>query len=135
MTTHTDRWGRSIDHATSEAGEVFTIPGAGTVTHPAGTTWAEARAGIEAMAPPAAEVDPVPTSIPAWKGKVVLQQQGLLAAAQTAIAGAGPVAQIAWAEATDWSRSGALLASMAAALDLSPPQVDALFRAADSVTV
>jgi hypothetical protein len=135
MPTHTDRYGRRIGQTTSEEGQAFDIPGVGGMILPHSTSWAEARERIEAMAPPGASEDPVPASIPAWKGKVVLHQQGLLTAAQAAIAAAGPVAQIAWAEAGEWSRSGTLLEAMAAALKLTEAQVDDLFRTAAGVTV
>lgn len=135
MTTHTDRYGREVEHSTTPDGERFDVAGLGTVTLPAGTTWSEARERIEAMAPPQAEVPPVPDSIPAWKGKVVLHQQGLLATVEAAIAGADPVSKIAWGQASDWSRQGSLLAGMAAMLGLTEAQVDDLFRAADAITV
>ena len=137
MTVYSDRYGRAVEHETAEAGEIFRVAGVAELVLPPGATWADARGRIEALAPAEAELeaDPVPASVPAWKAKIALSRVGLLAAAEAAIAAAGPEARIAFAEAPEWSRSGALLAYVAAELGLEASAVDDLFRAADGIAV
>lgn len=132
---HIDRFGRAVTQTSAEDGETFVIPGVGTMVLPAGATWDQARPRVEALAPPQPDVLPVPDSVKAWKAKVALLAAGLLTQAEAAVAQAGPVAQIAWAQADEWARDGILLEGVAKALGLTDAQVDELFRAADAVTV
>lgn len=83
--------------------------------------------------PPVPAEAPVPQVVPAWKGKAVLSQMGLLPAAEAAAAAASGVLAIAWANAAEWGRDSEMLAGMAGVLNLSPAQVDEMFRAAGAM--
>ncbi len=76
---------------------------------------------------------PVPTVIPAWKGKAALREAGLLTAVEIAVASAGDRVQDAWAGAAEWSRESAFLFDLAGTLGLTTQQVDDMFRAADAM--
>lgn len=72
----------------------------------------------------------VPDVIPAWKGKVVLDEMGLLAQVEAIVAQAGGATAIAWNNAAEWVRQSTMLAALATALGLTDAQVDDMFRAA-----
>lgn len=76
---------------------------------------------------------PVPTVIPAWKGKAALREAGLLNAVEAAVAAAGGRVHDAWIGASEWSRSSDFLLSLATSLGLTTQQVDEMFRAADTI--
>ena len=76
---------------------------------------------------------PVPTSVPAWKGKAALREAGLLDAVEAAVAAAGGRVQDAWTGAPEWSRDSDFLLSLPGGLSLSQQQVDDMFRAADAI--
>ena len=84
------------------------------------------------VAKPSASQPPVPTVIPAWKGKAALREAGLLGAAEAAVAAAGGRVQDAWVGASEWDRNSEFLMSLAEGLGLNVEQVDALFRSADT---
>lgn len=87
-----------------------------------------------ALPPPPFTVDPpVPTSIPAWKGKAALREAGLLDAVEAAVTTAGGRVQDAWSGASEWSRDSDFLSSLASGLGLTKTQIDAMFRSADSI--
>ncbi|HHW34412.1 MAG TPA: hypothetical protein GXX24_09795 [Paracoccus solventivorans] len=65
-----------------------------------------------------------------FQAKAALHLAGLLPSVEAAIAQADPVTRIAWAEAVEYRRNSPTILALAAALDLSDEQVDALFRAA-----
>ena len=77
----------------------------------------------------------VPQSISIAQAKAALYNAGLLDAANAAVAAAGGLAAIAWGPGgvTQINRSDTLVANIAAALGLTPAQVDALFVAAAEV--
>jgi hypothetical protein len=76
---------------------------------------------------------PVPTSIPAWKGKAALREAGLLDAVEAAVAAIGGRVEDAWAGASEWSRDSEFLASLAEDLGLTEQQINSLFRAAGAM--
>ena len=76
---------------------------------------------------------PVPTSVPAWKGKAALGEAGLLDTVEAAVAAAGGRVQDAWVGASEWSRDSDFLLSLAGGLSLSQQQVDDMFCAVDAI--
>lgn len=84
--------------------------------------------------------EPVPASIPAFQGRIVLKAQGLYAGAVAAIAAIPDAMTQAAAEegfhgAGHWSRDSAAMAAIAAALDLTKEETNGLFRAAAALNV
>jgi hypothetical protein len=76
---------------------------------------------------------PVPSVIPAWKGKAALREAGLLDAVEAAVAAAGGRVQDAWTGAPEWERGSEFLADLARALRLDGAQVDRMFHDADAI--
>lgn len=81
----------------------------------------------------------VPREIPNWRAKVILAQMGLLATVEAAIAALPEpdrtVASLAWGGDAKLARRGKTVLGLAAALGLTPDQVDALFIAAEALEV
>lgn len=77
----------------------------------------------------------VPATIPAWKGKAVLREAGLLNEVEAAVAAAGGLVQDAWEGAFSWDRSSRLVTELSKQLGLSSPQIDQMFRDADIISV
>ena len=75
----------------------------------------------------------VPFSVTPFQAKAALFAAGLLPAVEAAIAAAPKVAQLAWSDATEFTRDSPTIATMAAALGLTDAQVDALFIAAKAI--
>jgi len=69
-----------------------------------------------------------------FQAKAALLQAGLLSQVETLMAGADPIAQLAWAEAVEFRRNSPTIAALAAGAGLSETQVDDLFRAAMTIT-
>lgn len=69
-----------------------------------------------------------------FQARAALHQAGLLSAAEAAVAEAGAMAQIAWADAAEWRRDSPTIAAIATALQLTDQQVDDLFDAAAQIT-
>ena len=88
--------------------------------------------GWDVATAPASQ-SPVPTSVPAWKGKAALRDAGLLDAVEAAVAAAGGRVQDAWTGAPEWNRESEFLFTLAEGLGLPSGQVDALFRSADAI--
>lgn len=86
---------------------------------------------------PVADPEPapvVPDAVPRHKAKIALRRAGLLDDADAAIAALDdPDAAIAWADAPEFHRNNPLIAAVAADLDLTDDQVDALFIAAKAL--
>lgn len=85
------------------------------------------------IAPPA--IDPLiaeraAMTVSRFQAMAALMDADLLSSVNTALAGAGPLAQLAWAEATEFHRNSPTIAGLAAGLGLSDVQIDDLFRAA-----
>ena len=59
---------------------------------------------------------PVPSVIPAWKGKQALREAGLLGKVEAAVQAAGGRVRDAWDGAAEWDRGSESLADLAAAL-------------------
>ncbi len=76
------------------------------------------------------ELGPVPESISPRQARLALLAAGLLDAAEAAVNQAGPVAKIYWEYAVEWRRDEPVLIQLAAALGLTPEQLDDLFRQA-----
>ena len=75
----------------------------------------------------------VPRSVSPLQARRALLAAGLLSQVQTAVAGADQETQLAWEFATSVDRDSAVVASLAAALGLSPAQLDALFTSAAAI--
>lgn len=65
-----------------------------------------------------------------FQAKAALIQAGLMAQAETAVASADPVIQLAWAEANVFERNSPAIAALGAAIGLTETELDDLFRAA-----
>ena len=77
-----------------------------------------------------------PPSVLMWQAKAALQQAGLLAQADGAIAAAGnPALTAFWSYAPSIDRTSPTLASLAKTIGLSDPQIDALFIAAGNIAL
>jgi len=74
-------------------------------------------------------------SISPVQAKIVLHRHGLLVAVETAIANAPIETQLAWTDATSFSRNSTVLNDMATALGLSPAQLDAMFTEAAAIVI
>lgn len=78
----------------------------------------------------------IPRTIRAWQGREILRRMGLLATVESLIAQLADTAVTeAWEARENLARRGRTVLSMAAALGLSEPQLDALFIAADALEV
>lgn len=75
----------------------------------------------------------VPYSVTPFQAKAAIYNAGLLPAVQAAIAAASPIAQLAWSDATEFTRDSPTIAALSAQLGLSSAQVDALFVAAAAI--
>lgn len=69
------------------------------------------------------------------QGKIELDNQGLLDAAETAVAGADKITKLAWSNATIWYRTSPMIETLGAGLGLSPDDLDNLFVQAAQITV
>lgn len=78
---------------------------------------------------------PSDATINRHQAKIVLLNHGLLDQVNSIMANADPVSQIAWTEAPSFSRNSPTLLAMAAALNLTESEVDALFAEALAVNV
>ena len=78
---------------------------------------------------------PVPPSVSRFQALAALMDAGLLADVDMALADAGPLAQLAWAEASEFRRRSPMILAMADGLGLTDDDVDALFRAAAQIEV
>ena len=82
----------------------------------------------------AASKEPVPASVYAWQGRVVLAQVGKLDAANATVAAMGnPALNIAWGYATEWSRTSQAVIAIGTAIKLDAEAMDALFISAGKV--
>ena len=68
-----------------------------------------------------------------FQAKAALMQADLLDATQAAIADADALTKLAWADAQEFRRNSPMIATLAAALDLTDEQVDDLFRSAAEI--
>ena len=91
---------------------------------------AECRA---AVVPYVAPPEPVPSAVTPFQAKAALLQAGLLDAAKAGVAAAGPLAQLAWAEALEFKRNSPTMLGLARTLGLTNAQIDDLFRAASRI--
>ncbi len=96
------------------------------------------------LIPPSSPAPPVsgarvPQSIANWRAKAALELAGLTIAVETAMQAldepARTVALSAWSNGADLARRGATVLALAAALELTEEQVDALFVTGASLTV
>lgn len=82
----------------------------------------------EALRPQPAPV--IPSIVSMRQARLALLQSGLLSTVNAAIAAGGPADQITWEYATEVRREDALVSNMAAALNLTPQDLDNLFALA-----
>lgn len=75
----------------------------------------------------------IPFSVTPFQAKAALLVAGLLPAVEAAIAAAAPIAQLAWSDATAFTRDSPTIAALSAQLGLTSAQVDDLFIAAASI--
>jgi len=91
-----------------------------------GWTWDGAN-----FAPPVPAPPPVPVEAQLWQARAVLDQMGLLATVNAAVAASeNPALRAVWEYGNVITRDSPGLADLAAALGLTDEQVDNLFRAA-----
>lgn len=83
---------------------------------------------------PEPQPDAAPAVVSRFQARAALMDAGLLADVELALADAGPLAQLAWAEATEWRRDSPTIATIAEALDLTEGELNDLFRAASQIT-
>ena len=91
---------------------------------------ANGRPVLGAPAPPAPYI---PYTVTPFQAKAALLQAGLLDTVKAAIAAASPIAQLAWSDATEFTRDSPTIAALSAQLGLTSAQVDALFVAASQI--
>lgn len=77
---------------------------------------------------------PVPFEVSMMQAQLALAAAGKLAAVEAAVAAASATVQIYWRTAPTLHRDHPLVASLAAAVGLTSPEVDALFVAASAIT-
>jgi hypothetical protein len=78
-------------------------------------------------------LNPAPQVVSRMQAMVALGDAGLLGQVQAWVNGQDAATQLIWSNASSFSRSSALLAKAAAALNLTSAQVDQLFVAAAAV--
>lgn len=76
---------------------------------------------------------PVPQSVSRFQARASLLGAGLLESVELAIAGADPVAQLAWADALEFRRYSPTVLAISAGLGLTDEQLDELFRTAVTI--
>jgi hypothetical protein len=86
--------------------------------------------GTAVTVDPAKVAPPQPITVSRLRFKLELADRGLLAQVEAAVAAAGTLPGIYWAEATEFVSDHALVLSIGAALELSPAEIRALFEAA-----
>ncbi len=86
--------------------------------------WLEAGGTPDETPPPT----PVPVVVSRLRFKLALLNAGKLADVETAVANAGGVAPLYWAESTTFESSHPLVAEIGAAIGLSAEQIAAIFE-------
>lgn len=89
--------------------------------------------GRPVLQDPPAPVATVPYTVTPFQAKAAIYAAGLLPAVEAAIAAAPKVAQLAWSDATEFTRDSPTIAALSAQLGLTSAQVDALFIAAAAI--
>jgi len=123
-----------------EIGQIEDEPGRLVIVEPGDARWSEflvAMAGAAYAPPP--PPDPIiaeraAMTVSRFQALAALLNAGLLSQVNVALADAGPLAQLAWAEATEFRRNSPTIAGLAAGLGLTDTEVDDLFRAAALIT-
>ena len=90
-------------------------------------------AEYEAIRAAQAAVTVVPFTVTPFQAKAALLGAGLLDAVKAAVLAAPPIVQLAWSDATAFTRDSPTIAALSAQLGLSSAQVDALFVAAAAI--
>ena len=97
--------------------------------------WDEPEAmGPAPSEPPEPDPPATPQVVSRFQARAALMDAGLLADVELAVGRAGPLIQLAWAEAVEWRRDSPTITAIGAALGLSPEALDDLFRAAAQIT-
>jgi hypothetical protein len=102
---------------------------------PGSMEWSDYLAWVAAGNTPDPYLAPVvvPFNVTPFQAKAALLAAGLLPAVEAAIAAASPIAQLAWTDATGFTRDSPTIAALSAQLGLTSAQVDDLFIAAASI--
>lgn len=74
------------------------------------------------------------TSCTPFQGRMALVDANLLTQVETAINAADQKTKTAWEYALEWKRNSPMIATLAAALNLSDVELDDLFKAAQQIT-
>lgn len=90
--------------------------------------------GMQPVLADAPIVKHVPQSVSRAQAKIALNRAGLLDQVNAIVAAADIETQLAWNEALTFERSSPTVAKLAAALNLSSDQLDALFITAAGIT-
>lgn len=78
---------------------------------------------------------PAPLVVSRFQARVALLQAGLLEAVEAAVAAsADPLVRLAWSDAVEFRSDSPTIAAIAAGLELTAAQIDALFAAAAQIT-
>lgn len=75
----------------------------------------------------------VPQSISRFQGRTALKRAGLFQSVEAAIYQADEFTQDAWADAIEWRRGSAMIATLGGALGLTGEEIDELFINAASI--
>jgi hypothetical protein len=97
--------------------------------------WTYVDRVFRAPTAPEPAAPPVPSSISPAQARIALHNADLLDQVEAAVASAGIVTQIAWAQATAIERDSPTVAALSAALGLSDGQLDDLFTAGAAIRV
>ena len=113
-------------------------PSAEEVTARQGMRFREVDGILTLVPKPPAAIN-VPSEIANWRARAVLELAGHISAVESALAemegNAGIVARAAWLAGAPLARRGATVVALAAALELTDAQVDAMFIQAASLAV
>lgn len=124
-----------MNYQLTKTTDVFRSDGWVIPADPTNTFYQEYLAWLAAGNTPEPYVAPVviPFSVTPFQAKAAILQAGLLPAVEAALAAASPIAQLAWSDATEFTRDSPTIAALAAQLGLTDAQVDDLFIAASQV--
>ena len=104
------------------------------VVQPYLDVWQVERDRIDNLPPP--PPPPVPVlNVSPWQMRRALNEMGLRAAVESAVAGADQTTKDAWEFATSFRRDNAMIAAVAAALGKTSADLDALFALAQSFSL
>lgn len=89
---------------------------------------AASDAAVAAFVPPEIPVTPAPSiSVSRLRMKLALKELDLLTTVEAVVAAAGELAQIYWAEATEFERDHPMVVNLGAAAGLTSEEIDNIF--------